>query len=187
MDNDKIRSRMMKLLELAKRGVGGEKDNAQRFLDKMLKQHGMTLADLDDEAIAKHWHTFTYKTELEQKLLIQTACKVLQTGSITTSRRRGSRSLQIELTKAQALELELHYSIYRAELSRNIDRMFHAFCVTNRICGPTVRDANESPRRNRCRTMKSRQSGEWRRAWTPPPCTRRSSTTDEPGLAPGFL
>ncbi len=44
--NPKIRELAEKLLALAQRGVGGEKDNAQQALDRHLKKYGVTLDDL---------------------------------------------------------------------------------------------------------------------------------------------
>lgn len=38
-----IKAKLRKLLELARQGVGGEKDNAQSILGKMLTKHGLTL------------------------------------------------------------------------------------------------------------------------------------------------
>ena len=45
------KERLKKLYALALRGVGGEKEQAQAILDKLLKKYAMTLDDLDDEVI----------------------------------------------------------------------------------------------------------------------------------------
>ena len=42
------KERLKKLYALALRGVGGEKEQAQAILDKLLKKYAMTLDDLDD-------------------------------------------------------------------------------------------------------------------------------------------
>lgn len=45
---DSLRARLLKTLELARRGIGGEKDNAQVMLEKLLRAHGLSLADLEE-------------------------------------------------------------------------------------------------------------------------------------------
>nr|DAU15145.1 MAG TPA: Protein of unknown function (DUF2786) [Caudoviricetes sp.] len=47
---EKTIARIKKLQALAERGVGGEKETAQRMLDKMLKENGITtLKELENE------------------------------------------------------------------------------------------------------------------------------------------
>jgi hypothetical protein len=145
MTDDKIRARLMKLLELAKRGEHGEKENAQRFLEKLLKKHGMTVADLDDDATSRY--TFTYKSELESRLLTQIICTVLQVNRYTKRQVRGSRTIGLDLTRAQNLEIAMQFSVYRAELARNVDRMFTAFVHKNGLTGPDSDD--DAPRAER--------------------------------------
>jgi hypothetical protein len=147
MTDDKIRARLMKLLELAKRGEHGEKENAQRFLEKLLKKHGMTVADLDDDATAKSRYKFTYKSELESRLLTQIICTVLQVNRYTKRQVRGSRTIELDLTRAQNLEIAMQFSVYRAELARNVDRMFTAFYTKNGLTGPDSDD--DAPRAKR--------------------------------------
>lgn len=48
------KERLKKLYALALRGVGGEKEQAQAILDKLLKKYAMTLDDLDDEVIQEY-------------------------------------------------------------------------------------------------------------------------------------
>jgi hypothetical protein len=145
-DNDKIHARLMKLYELAKRGEHGERENAQRFLEKLLEKHGMTIADLDDAAT--RYYRLSYKSELEYKLLTQIICTVLQVNTFRAKLTPKSRYIEIQLTKAQHLEIEMQFAIYRREFARNIDRMFAAFIHTNGLTGP-ARDAEDDPRPTR--------------------------------------
>ena len=136
-DDEKLRVRLRKLLELARRGVGGERDNAQRFLAKLLKKNGLTLDDLQSEERTETCR-FTFKNALERKLLIQILGATLDQGVVSTSQHKGrSRMLEVRLTKAQRFQVELAFSVYRQELQKNVDRMMTAFFVTNDLYPPT--------------------------------------------------
>ena len=63
--SDKIHIKLIKLLALAERGVGGEKVNAQRMLEKLMKRHGIEMSDLAGEKIETRW--FRFKGSLEKK------------------------------------------------------------------------------------------------------------------------
>lgn len=41
--DDKVKAKLRKLIALAERGIGGEKENASRVLQKLLDRHGLAL------------------------------------------------------------------------------------------------------------------------------------------------
>jgi len=133
MTNDKARQRMLKLLALARRGEGGEKDNAQRFLESMLKKHGMTLADLDEDDHAPDWMCFPIKTAQDRRLLVQVAGMVLKSNSFITRQYRGKKNVWLKVTKAQFLEIELHYRAFSRDLKKALDLAYLAFISRNDI------------------------------------------------------
>lgn len=133
MNNDKARQRMLKLLALAKRGEGGERDNAQRFLASLLKKHGMTLADLEDEAVAAEWMKFPLKTAQDRRLLVQVASMVLKSNSLTSKQYRGQKALWLHVTKPQYVEIELHYRAFKKDLEKALELAFVAFINRNDI------------------------------------------------------
>ena len=61
---------LKKLLALSKQGVGGEKINAEALLNKLLKKHGLTIEDIDDEEEIKQWDVH-FNTDFERKLIYQ--------------------------------------------------------------------------------------------------------------------
>lgn len=71
------KERLKKLYALALRGVGGEKEQAQAILDKLLKKYAMTLDDLDDEVIQEY--DLEYHGKEQDRILMQTAYKELRT------------------------------------------------------------------------------------------------------------
>lgn len=144
MTNDKARHRMLKLLALARRGEGGERDNAQRFLESMLKKHGMTLADLDGDCQEAEWKCFPIKTAQDRRLLVQVACMVLKSNSLDLRQQRGKKNVWIEVTKAQFLEIELHYRAFNQDLKKILELAFVAFINRNDIFSG-VQDADIAP------------------------------------------
>lgn len=147
MDQDRIRARLQKLLALAKRGEGGEKENAQRFLETLLKKHGLTLDDLDDEAAPKIEAEFKYRDALERKLLFQVISMVLDSANVRYRQVVGGRAIRIDITRAQAAEVSTFYEAYKPAMRKTMERAFLAFVQTNRIFGTASNeDADDRPR-----------------------------------------
>lgn len=141
--NDRIREKMLKLLALARRGEGGEKENAQRFLERMLKQHGMTMADLDDAQAPKEWRGFSCKTKLEKTLLLQIVVTVLNVRRVFSRTYGKGKKIHYELTKAQYLDVSMQFAVYSRELQKSIDNLLLAFIHKNQITGPMAEDDGE--------------------------------------------
>jgi len=122
---------MRKLLALAERGEGGEKANAQRMLDNMLRRHGMTVADLIGETRELHW--FKVRSATDKQLVRQIAAKVLD-GQVSSYRNhRNAKEIGVETTPAEAIEIELHFETLRPALERHMDLAFSAFVQANRL------------------------------------------------------
>ena len=86
MTADKMRKKLAKLKALAENGVGGEKETAMRLYAELCIKYGITEEETDFEEIETRF--FTYKTELEEKLLCQIFYKV------TGDRRKGALNAQ---------------------------------------------------------------------------------------------
>ncbi|CAM4080266.1 DUF2786 domain-containing protein [Bordetella tumbae] len=145
MNNDKARQRMLKLLALARRGEGGESDNAQRFLESMLKRHGMTLADLGEDDQATEWMKFPFRTVQDRRLLAQVASMVLRTNSLPSREYRGEKALWLQITKAQFLEIELHFRAFNRDLKKALELAFIAFINRNDIFSGVASDDSSPP------------------------------------------
>ncbi|AZS78569.1 hypothetical protein ELS24_09020 [Achromobacter spanius] len=133
MNNDKARQRMLKLLALARRGEGGERDNAQRFLASLLEKHGMSLADLEDEGLPTEWMKFPLKTVQDRRLLVQVASMVLKSNEVQSRQYRRETALWLLVTKPQYLEIELHYRAFKKDLKKALELAFIAFINRNDI------------------------------------------------------
>lgn len=66
---------MKKLQRLAERGVGGEKEGAQKKLQQLMKKYNIEESDLSDDKLEDH--EWKYHNDFELRLLKQTIYKVL--------------------------------------------------------------------------------------------------------------
>lgn len=130
--DQKIQDKLRKLQALAERGVGGEKANAQRMLEKLLARHGLTLDHLADERRDMHW--FAAPTTFERRLACQILAKVCNTDEPPAYRnRKRPKQIGVEVTPAEAIEFELHYDALRKALEEHFQEAFSAFVQANRL------------------------------------------------------
>lgn len=127
-DKEKIKRRMRKLLALAERGVGGEKDNANRMLKKLMLKHDITADSLISENKKRHW--FKHGTYPQKRLLVAIICSVCDTQECL---KRGRFTLGIDCTEYQRAQIELQWSVYKSALKEQIQAMVTAFIWKNEI------------------------------------------------------
>ena len=125
--DEKTIQRIKKLQTLAERGVGGEKDTAEKMLQKMLEKSG--IRSLDELQSEEYEYTlFSYNGKHERKLLVQCIYKVMTAaGDRRYYRSKGKRQkLGIYCTKAQKLEIEMEFMFYR-----NVFYLLYAIYLTS--------------------------------------------------------
>lgn len=126
--DEKTIQRIKKLQTLAERGVGGEKDTAERMLQKMLERNGIkSLDELQSEE--PEYTLFSYNGKHERKLLVQCIYKVMTAaGDRRFYHSKGTRQkLGIYCTKAQKLEIEMEFEFYRNVFYEELDIFMSAF------------------------------------------------------------
>ncbi len=107
--NPKLERRLKKLLALAERGVGGEKENAQRMLDKLLELEGLTLDDICEDVKTDVW--FRYKPGPHNKqLLIQTLRSVIGSKRVIWTSKYKQRQIGCECTEYERLQIEMAHT-----------------------------------------------------------------------------
>jgi hypothetical protein len=139
----KVQARMRKLLALAERGEGGEKENAQRMLEKMLDRHGMTMRDLIGEKRELRW--FAARGTLDKRLIRQIAAKVLNSQFDSYRSHDKPKLLGIETTPAEAVEIELHIEALRPALADHLEIAFSAFVQANALFRDTSSEPSDEP------------------------------------------
>lgn len=99
---------LKKVRALAEHGVGGETENAEKLLARMMKKYGISEEELDEETRVRH--DFTYHGGEEKKILRQVVYKV--TGGYayelvyTASGRKVRTQLGADCTPAEKVEIE---------------------------------------------------------------------------------
>lgn len=134
-----IHEKMRKLLALAERGVGGEKETAQRMLEKMMKKYNVSFEDLEVETVATYW--WNYDNKFEKQILFQTYGKVADKDTIKYY--KGDRKCGFELSSSQYIEMDMHYTILRRDLKKHIERAVTAFIHANELFSSTPSKSHE--------------------------------------------
>ena len=140
INDDKLIEKLKKLQALAERGVGGEKDTAQKKLDKLLASSGLTLESLNNEI--PQYYLFSYQNKFKQRLLVQVIYKVLGAAeSISFYKSKNTRNkIGIYCTPAQKLEIELDFEFYSEILDDEFEIFMTAFIQKQNLYpsdGPT--------------------------------------------------
>jgi len=146
MLNEKLKSRLEALLQLAKRGVGGEAENADEMLNRLLEKHGCTIDDVADERKEKIW--FNIKSNDERQIVFQIIFKILDEN--TCGFYRLKKMVGVELTKAQAIqareEIPIFLSAFRAEKKKIGENFISAFVHKNELFSTSSEGSNGESR-----------------------------------------
>lgn len=141
--DEKTLGRMQKLLELARRGVGGEAANAERFLMKMLSQHGMQMSDIATADQPRNKVTFKYRTVDEQMLIWQIITKVRDDHDVKAWGQRGKKVLIVELSRAEHAEVVMLHAVLGPALDAHLKRARMAFVQANQLFPASARSSGD--------------------------------------------
>lgn len=158
MDLEQIKERLAKMKALAERGVGGERDSAERLLREISVKYGIDLdvisSDVEREHIVniqKPWQRQIFiqilgLMRIEQygdrdadKLYLFKRNQYVQTRGRKSRGRTRQRKVACYFTvctDAQWLELEAKYVVLRADYERQIKAFTLAFMMSNNLLMP---------------------------------------------------
>jgi hypothetical protein len=146
---DSLKDKLKKLKALAERGCGGEKENAQRLLERLCAANGIDLGLLNNEE-KKSCYTFNIgRNRVFLTLFTQCYCKV--TDSSKMSYRQESRSeISLELTQVDYAELKGLYEWHKANFEKELEdikkTIIHAYCQKHRLYpGSPSETSNDKP------------------------------------------
>ena len=143
----KVKRRIAKLLELAERGEGGEKANAQRMLEKTLEAHGLTLDDIATDERTLVW--FRYEVGPHRKeLLIQLAAKICGKDVSLFLNKSKQRQVGIECSEYEKLQLEMSHKIYQRAFKREVELAYSAFLNVNQLYATDYTDEELNSQRS---------------------------------------
>lgn len=125
---DSIRVRLLKVLRLAQEGVGGERENAETLLAKLLRKHSMTMADLEgalDQPRTRVW--LPASDTDERTVLSQLTLKLFGTGR-KFWRQSNNMDLGVDLTPSEHAALLIAWEVYRAAFADARHALVMGFC-----------------------------------------------------------
>lgn len=144
LNREELIARLRKVLALAKNGVGGERENAERQLNAMLKKYGFTMSDIDDASKEEIKLDFSCNDEFEMALARQVSSMVIgEFVDIYTIRGSRAKKAHIFCTKAQAVECEITYNALREAMANHFRLSYRAFIQANKVFPPSSGDVPE--------------------------------------------
>lgn len=150
--DDKKRALLHKLRSLAERGIGGERENAQRMLEKKLEEFGIDPEDFElNEDVGDLW----FKVPKYSKMFVLIAAEVLDVDTIRYTKAKSGKEIGIRCTASQAVEIELIYAAYRRGLDKEIEMLKEAYFYRNNLYSTATRSFDEKFGRDR--TLKIQQ------------------------------
>lgn len=136
-ERERLLEKLKKVRAIAERGVGGEKESAERTLAALMERYGITEEDLEDTKTSMHW--IRYKTKWEEKLLYQLAYMYLGIGPafgcMGTYTGRTRKKVWIECTVAQYIKIEADFAFYSAVMEE-MGLFYQAFLQKNNLFPP---------------------------------------------------
>lgn len=133
--NDKLKDKLLKLYELAKRGVDGEKVNAEFLLRRMLEKHGLSIEDINQDMPKDRYYKFTNK--MNEKMITQIMGKVINDSSIGIYRFKGYKEVTAKVTDyqhVQILELiDFHLDNFNKEKKQFLDDLTSAYVQKHKL------------------------------------------------------
>lgn len=158
MDLEQIKERLAKMKALAERGVGGERDAAERLLRDIAAKHGISLDDIGSEVEREHIVNIQYSWQRQIFLQLLGLMRIEQYGdrdadklnlfkrfqyvkasgrkSRGRMRRRTVACYSTVCTDAQWLELEAKYVVLCSDYERQIKAFPLAFLMSNKLLMP---------------------------------------------------
>lgn len=138
MASNNISDTMRHLLELSKKGVGGEKENANKLLHKLMKKYNISEDDLEKEEL--HKHDVRFKTRWQEQLIHQIVYMINPERDIYKYTNRKVKIAILELTDAEWIEHQYLYSIYKKSFEEELELFTSAFIQKNNIFPKEVPD-----------------------------------------------
>lgn len=110
-------------------GNESEKATAQKHLRKLMEAHGLSLSDIDPEAV--EWVRFRYSAPWEQKLYVSIYSKVARRKVYKAVSK--NRYLWFKCTAAQEIEIGRLFNRYKSAFVAEIEKLTSAFIMQNQI------------------------------------------------------
>ena len=142
MTREEILNRLMKLKALADRGVGGERKNAERLLAEIAAEHGIDLANLEEERLQNFYVELreSFKHKMLGQLCALKRQELKREGVSLEGHRmsawkcKGKYMYSVSnCTRAEWLELMAKLEVLSRAYKRQLEDFYHAFLMANNL------------------------------------------------------
>jgi len=124
-----------KLKALADKGIGGEKINAKKMLESLLKKHNLSIEDIEGEKEDNYffklkndenrlWNQIVYSVRNDIKCYGKFPQKDIKRLGLTGN-------YCIQSTLSEYIEIEAKFNIYMKLYREELNIFYHAFCTAN--------------------------------------------------------
>ena len=127
----KVHELARKLLELVRRGVGGEAANADQMLQRMMRKHGIRIEDIDDDSRLRR--TFHFKSKEQKTFTLQCIASVIGSKGHYTTARGVRGELYVDLTTAEHLECAIRVDHYWRLWVKEREAFYDAYIQANKL------------------------------------------------------
>lgn len=121
---DKNIELMKKLKALAERGMYGERENARKMLDKLIKKYGIDERELDDDVLSEH--QFRFKTKDERTILTQVMVHIIPKRHCYYYRKNDGK-VYAECTESEAVLVSIEFDFYKKAWKEEVEFFMRAF------------------------------------------------------------
>jgi len=128
-DTEEIKELMRKLNELAKRGEGGEADNARQKLINLMLKYDLDISEIDD--LVEVRREIGYQNTNYSQILAHCIWDVKPNADIRENKSR--RKLLVILMATEYIEVMEKYKHYRKAFKEESKTFLKAFIIKNRI------------------------------------------------------
>ncbi|CAM1374377.1 Protein of unknown function [Tenacibaculum litopenaei] len=136
----KLKEKLSKLYELAKRGVDGEKINAELMLNKMLEKHGLTISDIDTETPKERYYPYT--TTMSNTLIRQIIYRVTERTDIYSI--RSYKEIVVKATDYEHIQIleqiDFHLENFNKERKQFLKDFTDAYVQKHRLFKETTEE-----------------------------------------------
>lgn len=146
------RELIKKLQALAERGIGGEKEGAQKKLDELIKKYNIDIEEVlgnEEEEDKIDYYDLYFKGSYERQILIQVIAMVGQSEisayrGQTWTGRRSRNNIYVKCTKAQYIEIQITFEFYRDLWYEELELFSMAFINKHHLFGKCVESKEDS-------------------------------------------
>jgi hypothetical protein len=148
---ESVRSRLLKVLRLAQQGVGGERENAEVLLAKLLRKHSMTMADLDGASGQPATRMWLPASDVDERTVLAQLVVKLFGKSRKVWRRAADTDLGVDVGPSEHAALVIAWEVYRAAFAEARHALVMGFCFKHGLYAPEGSNTAEMSDEDRTR------------------------------------